>query len=119
MKIELSPVGAGPELLLDVEGDVVFVNGVAYDFSPLVEGGTLPLGAIDSEDFVSDVTRVDGELHFTLRFPHGPNAPHSTRFPEPIVVTEDGSVELPLYDSPPSPGEVVEPIANLEVVDEH
>ena len=105
MRINLSPVRLDEQLLLDVEGDVIMANGEEFDFSPLPDGATLPRPAILSDWFTGDVSRIDGELHLTIRLPWGANAPEETRFPVPIVVAEDGSVELPLYDIEP---EVVE-----------
>jgi len=94
-------------LMLDVEGDVVHVNGEAFDFSPLSEGATLPAAAILSDWFPGSADRIDGELILTLRLPHGANAPESTRFPEPMTITEDGSVDVPAFDAvPEQPQEV-------------
>lgn len=99
MKIILSPVRMDEQLMLDVEGDVVMVNGEEFDFSPLLEGATLPREAILSDWFQGPADRIDGELILTIRLPCGPNAPEETRFPQPIIVTEDGSVDLPPYDT--------------------
>lgn len=85
-------------LRVDREGDVLYVNGEVVDLAPLLEGATLPAAAIDCKWFVGQVDRINGELDLTLILPHGPNAPHSTRFPEPITVTDDGPVALPIYD---------------------
>lgn len=98
MRVNLSPVRMDEQLTLDREGDVVYVNGEAFDFGPLQDGATLPWGAILSGWFTGQVDRINGELHLTIRLPHGPNAPVTTRFPEPITVTEDGPVDLPVYD---------------------
>jgi len=76
------------------------VNGEEFDFSPLLEGATLPQDAILSDWFPGPVDRIDGELHLTIRLPCGPNAPETTRFPEPITVTEDGTIDVPAYDLP-------------------
>lgn len=106
MIINFSPVRMDEELLVDVEGDIIMVNGVEFDFSPLPEGATLPSDAINSDWFVNEVTRVDGQLIVTLKLPHGPNAPESTRFSQPFVVTEDGSVDIPIHDAPEEQVEV-------------
>ena len=89
-----------------VTGDTITINGTAYVFSPLAEGSTLPSDAIDSEWIIGDVTRTDGEIVLSLLLPHGARAPEATRFPQPITVTTDGPVELPIYDEPlPEPEE--------------
>lgn len=98
MQINFSPVRMDEQLTLDREGDVLYVNGEVFDFGPLLEGATLPQDAVLSDWFPGAVDRIDGELHLTIRLPHGPNAPHSTRFPEPITVTEDGPVDIPVYN---------------------
>jgi len=105
MLITWSPVRMDEQLRLNVESDVIMVNGEEFDFSPLLEGSTLPRDAIYSDWFFGDLSRIGGELHLILRLPYGPSAPEETRFPAPIIITEDGSVELPLYDIEP---EVVE-----------
>jgi hypothetical protein len=93
-------------------GDVLTLNGQAFDFSQLPEGATLPAEAIDSEWVVGPVSRIDGDLHLTLRLPHGANPSRAVAFPEPIHVTEDGPIPLP-FD--PEPEAIEEPVVE-EVV---
>ena len=100
MHIKLSPMRHDTPLSLERAGDVLTINGTAFDFSPLEDGATLPREAVDCEWLASDVERIDGALNLTLRLPHGPNAPHETRFPAPIIDPPDGPVALPVYDIP-------------------
>lgn len=96
MKIALSPIFSdSPQIAASVSGDVLTINGQVFDFSPLPDGATLPAGAIDSPHFIGPVERIDGELHLTLRFPHGWNASEALRFPEPIHMVGDGPVPFP------------------------
>lgn len=95
MHITLSPVRLDETLTASRAGDVLTLNGETFDFGPLPEGATLPAAAIDSDWVVGDVARLDGELHLTLRLPHGPNPSRAVAFPEPIHVTEDGPIPLP------------------------
>lgn len=95
MFIKLSPVRADDAIEVVVSGDVLHINGEAFDFSPLPDGATLPCDAIGSLHFVGPVERVNGELHLTLRMPHGPNPAQDVAFPEPLTVTADGVVTLP------------------------
>jgi hypothetical protein len=95
MHITLSPVRLDETLTASRTGDVLTLNGAAFDFGPLPEDATLPAEAIDSPWIVGPVSRIDGELHLTLRLPHGPNPRHAVAFPEPIHVTEDGPIPLP------------------------
>lgn len=103
MRINLSPVRLDEELVVDREGDVLYLNGQEFDFSPLPDGATLPGEAIDSTWFAGPVERIDGELHLTLVLPHGANAPQETRFPEPLTVQDDGPLGLPVHDAAPIP----------------
>lgn len=95
MQIKLSPQRIDATLTASVVGDVITLNGEPFDFSQLPEEATLPAEAIESEHFIGPVERIDGELHLTLRLPHGPNPSQAAAFPEPIHVTEDGPISLP------------------------
>lgn len=101
MKINLSPVRMDETLSVEQHGDVLSINGEACNFGQLLDGASLPASAIESKWFAGHIERIDGELHLTLILPHGPNTPESTRFPQPITVTEDGTVPLPGYDAAP------------------
>ena len=107
MIIHLTPQFAETQQpIVTITGDTITINGDSFDFSPLAEGSTLPSDAIDSEWIIGDVTRTDGEIVLSLLLPHGSRAPESTRFPQPLTVTTDGPVELPIYDEPlPEPEE--------------
>lgn len=105
MKIKLSPVRMDVQLLAEVSGDTITLNGVALDFSPLPEGGRLPAAAIINQWVLGDVERVDGEICLTLVLPHGSRAPLETRFPAAYTVpmtVGDGPVPLPPYDATPA-----------------
>ena len=95
MIINLSPQRRDDAITVIKTGDTLTINGVAFDFSQLPEGATLPSAAIDSEWFCGDVSRTNGALELTLLLPHGPNPSQAQAFPEPVVVTEDGEVQLP------------------------
>jgi len=108
MHITLSPVRMDETLTASRSGDVLTLNGEAFDFGPLPEGATLPAEAIDSPWIVGPVSRIDGALHLTLRLPHGPNASQAVAFPEPVAVTQDGPIPLPFDREPealPEPAE--------------
>lgn len=96
MKINLSPQRRDDTLVVTKIGDAVVLNGEVLDFAPLPEGATLPSDAIDNPWIIGDVTRKDGQLELTLLFPHGAEASEAARFPEPLIVTENGNVELPV-----------------------
>jgi hypothetical protein len=96
MLINLSPIRSGRALEISKTGETLTINGVPYDFSQLPDGATLPREAIDCEWIVSDVNRINGEIELTILLPHGANASHEARFPEPINITNDGQVVLPI-----------------------
>ena len=95
MIIQLSPQRRDDTLAVTKQGDVLTINGTAYDFSQLPDGGTLPADAVDSEYVIGSVNRVKGELELTLLLPHGADASEAARFPQPIIDPADGKVELP------------------------
>ncbi|UGL61417.1 hypothetical protein [Xanthomonas phage DMF5-T1] len=95
MYINWSPQRCDKTLLVSKVGDMVIVNGEEFDFGPLQEGDVLPLSAVGSEYFTSDISRVDGELHIGLLLPHGPEASQAQLFPVLQHVTEEGEVTIP------------------------
>lgn len=98
MQIKLSPQRSDKRLTLEKQNQTLIINGERFDFSQLPDGATLPNEAVQSDVIVSDVELIDGVLQLTVLLPHGANAPHETRFPEPIKVSEDGVITLPPYD---------------------
>lgn len=102
MYITLSPVRMEEALIASLAGDVLTLNGEAFDFGPLPDGGILPAEAVQSEWVVSPVERINGELHLTLRLPHGANPSREVAFPEPLTVLKDGPIALPLDPEPES-----------------
>lgn len=94
-KINLSPVRSDSAVpVLSVNGSVVTVASQDFDFGFLSPGDTLPKSAIMSEHFSGSVYRIGDTIELTLRLPHGPNAPESVRFPQPILVEQDGPITL-------------------------
>lgn len=98
MRIELSPVVVLPEDSTDmdvmVSGDSIAVSGVMYDFSQLPEGDICqPLPSMRA--FSGRVTRAGGEICLTLVFPIRGSYSEAAKFPVPIHIVEDGTVELP------------------------
>ncbi|PHN28985.1 hypothetical protein [Pseudomonas sp. ICMP 561] len=95
MKIILSPVRREETISVVKRGDVLFVNGEEFDFSPVGEGDTLPRSAIDSIWFGGPVDRVDGELTLTMILPLPGNFSPEQAFPTPLLNVPDGDVWLP------------------------
>ncbi len=95
MHITFSPQWRDAPLSLSKLGDIITVNGEAFDLSVVPEGATLPHEAIDSNWFAGPAERIGGELHITLILPHGPNPSQALAFPQPITVNEDGPIAVP------------------------
>ena len=95
MKINLSPVDGLPSLLISKEGDILTINGEAFDFGPLDEGDELPVEAIASSWFAAPVQRVNGELIVSVLLPLPENYSYAQAFPEPLTYVPDGSITLP------------------------
>lgn len=99
MQISLSPQRRDDALALSKAGDVLTINGAAYDLSSVPDGGTLPAGSVPCDWIVGDIDRIGGELHLTLILPLGPPPWSDTvAHPEPITVTADGPIALPTGD---------------------
>lgn len=90
MKITLTPVFMETPLRLERKGDDTLVfNQVEVDLTD---------PDLDCEWVVGSPTLGPDGWEITIVLPHGSDAPHETRFPEPIEVTEDGVVNLPPYE---------------------
>lgn len=98
MIVNFSPIRMDEQLVVEREDDIITLNGEAFDLSPLLEGASLPSTAIESKWFVGDIDRENGVISLTLVLPHGANAPIETRFPTAITLTENGPVQMPIYD---------------------
>lgn len=103
MKINLTPQRRDDVLDVSVAGNSITLNGVVFDFSQMSDGDTLPAGAVNSEWFVGDVHKADGEIELTLILPLPMNYSPAQAFPEPLLVTADGPVALPQPLSLPDP----------------
>jgi hypothetical protein len=103
MHLMLSPMRGLPgqkETAILVSGDTVTVDGVAFDLSPVPEGGLAePEG---EHPFVGLITREGGVIHATVRVmlddsaaPHQPSDPAHW-----ILEGAEGPVQLPISRIP-------------------
>jgi hypothetical protein len=110
MRIKLSPQRREDVLDVVKAGNVLYVNGEAFDFTPMGDGDTLPSAAITSVWFVGDVDQEGGELTLTLLLPLPWNYSPEQAFPADLVDVPDGPVvfpqPLPIDESLPSEGEL-------------
>ena len=95
MNITLIPQRRDDEQVVSVSGDVLTVNGVEYDFTPLEEGGFLEAEAFEEDSLVRGARRSGGVLEVTLILALGPEASEAACFPQPLVNVADGPLELP------------------------
>jgi len=95
MNITLNPQRRDDTLTVIKSGDTLTINGDVFDFSPLLDGATLPAEAIGCPWISGPVDRINGVIHATLRLPLGANASHAARFPQPIINAPDGVLEMP------------------------
>lgn len=95
-KINLSPVRTDETVsAISKLGAALIINSEEFDFGFLADGDTLPRSAITSDEIHSDVSRNGDVIELTIRLPHSADAPESVRFPQPILVEQDGPITLP------------------------
>lgn len=95
MKIILSPQRRDDTLIAVKSGDVLTLNSVRFDLSPIGEGDTLPFDAIHSQWLPGNIERLNGELTLTLLFPNPSNYSQAQAFPSPLLNVPDGVVVFP------------------------
>ncbi|MDF5947873.1 hypothetical protein P4129_16755 [Pseudomonas aeruginosa] len=98
MRIELSPVVVLPEDSTDmdvmVSGDSIAVSGVMYDFSQLPEGDICqPLPSMRA--FFREGYQGRRRDMPDIGVSHPGSYSEAAKFPVPIHIVEDGTVELP------------------------
>ena len=77
--------GDGQQYAADLSGDWVKLEPDNEE-SSLEPTGFLQAGERDPDT---------GKITLTVRAPHGPNAPESERFPEPVTLSDGESVTFP------------------------
>ena len=99
MKLELSAQRSDAEVTYAADGDSFLINGEPIDLS----GDWVKLEPDDEESSLEPTGNLKagerdpdtGEITLTVRAPHGPNAPESERFPEPVTLIDGESVTFP------------------------
>ena len=99
MIITFTPMRRDDTLTLSKAGEVLTINGEAFDLSGIPDGATLPCAAVACDWLASDIERVGDTIHLTLILPHGADAPQSVLFPQSIHITHDGPIALPPHHS--------------------
>jgi len=99
LTIKFSPVRSDKgQLTASLAGKVLTVDGIAYDLDLVPDGATV------EHDVLKDLTRTGDDFELTLTLPHGTKAAYETRFPQPVEVTVDGDIAVPVYDTPSTKG---------------
>lgn len=111
MRIKLQANRCDDTLEVIKNGNILVVNGEAFDFSPMSDGDTLPYTAITSDWFPADVQYVGGELVVTLKLPNPWNYSPEQAFPVDLIDVPDGMVIFP----GPLPTQAIEPPAEGEI----
>jgi len=99
MQITFSPMRHDSGLTLSRAGDVLTINGEAFDFSGVPDGATLPRDAVACDWLAGDVDRIAGQLHLALILPHGADAPAETLFPA-VLDAPEGDIQVPAHTLP-------------------
>ncbi|SHF67709.1 hypothetical protein SAMN05444339_11043 [Loktanella atrilutea] len=99
MKLTLSPIlglPGMPETIASIDGDVLTIDGTAYDLSAVPEGGeATPTG---EHPFVGSIIRTDGEIIATIMWTYGAGAADAQPA-DPThwtVTVTDGPVPTPI-----------------------
>lgn len=81
------------DLVVSRAGDVLTVNGEAFDFSGLPDGASIE--DVPCEWIIGGVSRDGGSLVLKMLLPCGYDAPHERTFPAPIIDPPDGVITFP------------------------
>lgn len=76
MKLKIDPIAGlpgEPETTASVSGDVLTVDGIAYDLSPIAEGDTATAEGTE-HPFSGPITRENGEICAPIRWQYGSDA---------------------------------------------
>ncbi|MHB2265797.1 hypothetical protein [Aliihoeflea sp. PC F10.4] len=99
MRITFSPAWNDTALTLEkTSGDRLRINGELLNFNGLNDGDVIPYEHASAhlhDWLVGPIEKVDGEVRLTVLLPHGSSPEPWQLEPEPIVVTEDGTVDVP------------------------
>lgn len=106
-RFDFFPEASSSSIVYSVAGEVLTVNGEAYDFGPLDDGDILPAAAIEGAETwlrSTEVTRWEGALRLcvVLPFVDAPDLPDTVRNPDAVIIRDDGRV--PLATDPPVVG---------------
>lgn len=100
MRISFTPQRRDDALTVSKLGDVLTINGEAFNFSSLPPGATIPAGEVPCPWIVGPVERVGSDLRLTLILPHGPSPAAAVANPTDLTNPPDGPVAIPHDEEP-------------------
>ena len=103
MHLTLSPhVGlpGQPEMTLHVAGDVITIDGTAYDLSPVPEGGE---GDWPDSPFIGPIRRIGGVTHATVLVRLGDTAADDQPDSPWVIAEARGDIAMPAARKPEEP----------------
>lgn len=93
MRIDLSPQVRAETFAVVKHGEILTINGEAFDFTGLNEGDTVE--SVPCPSIIGPVSRESGSLRIKLLLPCGYDAPLGRTFPSPIINPPDGQIIFP------------------------
>lgn len=100
MRVSFSPQRRDGILAVSKLGDILTVNGEAFDFSLVPDGATVPAGEVPCEWIVGPIERIEGDLQLTLLLPHSPKPSAAVAHPAPLIDPPDGQLAIPRDEEP-------------------
>ena len=86
-----------PETALHVAGDVLTIDGTAYDLSPISEGGQ---GEWEGSPLIGPIRRIDGAIHATVLVRLGATAADEQPDSPWTIENASGDVTIPAARKP-------------------
>lgn len=90
MHIIFTPQRRDDSLSVSKQGDVLTINGDAFDFSTIPDGGEIP--EVPSELIIGPVSRTSDQIQITLIRPYGATASEADISPAPLENAQDGII---------------------------
>lgn len=101
MRVKICPIAnvpGQPETVVNVQGDVIAVDGARYDLSAINDGDeATPQG---DHPFFGPITRRDGEIHCTIFWHYDPATAAAAQPEEmPVIHVSEGNLVDPILRS--------------------
>lgn len=100
IRLTMTPQWGRPDASIDVTGDVLRIEGAAFDFSSLPEGGHVHPETEPDALFIGPVRRIGGVIHAHVILHVGPDAALDQPGAPWTVDAGDGPVAAPVVRVP-------------------